>query len=312
MSAKVSAKLSLGPLLFNWPADDWRDFYFRMADEAPVDTVHVGEVVCAKRAPFFQPHLAEVCARLEAAGKEVVHSTLALIMTEAEMAEVRAAAAATATAAAENILIEANDAGTAGLLAGNPHVIGPFVNVYNEGTLAYFAHRGAIRVSLPGELPAASLAALAETAACIPDPVELEVQAFGRLPLALSARCYHARARNLHKDGCQFVCADDRDGLVVRTLDDEPFLAINGTQTLSYRYCNLLGELGKLQAMGIRRFRLSPHDTDMVAVANIYREVIDGALEPGAASERLGVLTGGVPFSNGFFHGTEGVAFDGP
>lgn len=305
MNGKVSAKLSLGPLLFNWPADDWRDFYFRIADEAPVDTVHVGEVVCAKRAPFFQPHLAEVCARLEAAGKELVHSTLALIMTDAEMAEVRAAAAA------ENILIEANDAGSASLLAGKPHVIGPFVNVYNEGTLAYFAHRGAIRVSLPGELPAPSLAALAETAASIADPVELEVQVFGRLPLALSARCYHARARNLHKDGCQFVCADDRDGLVVHTLDDEPFLAINGTQTLSYRYCNLLGELAQLQEMGIRRFRLSPHDTDMVAVANIYREVIDGALEPGAASERLSALTGGVPFSNGFFHGTEGVAFQG-
>ena len=30
-------KLTLGPILFNWEADAWRDFYFRIADEARVD-----------------------------------------------------------------------------------------------------------------------------------------------------------------------------------------------------------------------------------------------------------------------------------
>ena len=41
-----SMKLTLGPNLFNWQPDVWRDFYFRIADEASVDTVAVGEVVC--------------------------------------------------------------------------------------------------------------------------------------------------------------------------------------------------------------------------------------------------------------------------
>ena len=44
--------LTLGTLLHNWPADRRRDFYFRIADEAPVDTVCLGEVVCAKWPKF--------------------------------------------------------------------------------------------------------------------------------------------------------------------------------------------------------------------------------------------------------------------
>lgn len=63
--------LTLGPVLFNWPAERWRDFYARIADEAPVDAVVVGEIVCSKRAPFLAPVMDEVIARLAAAGKEV-------------------------------------------------------------------------------------------------------------------------------------------------------------------------------------------------------------------------------------------------
>ncbi|MCP3056298.1 U32 family peptidase, partial [Aurantimonas sp. LRZ36] len=36
-------RLTLGPVLYNWPADEWSDFYARIADEAPVDRVVVGE-----------------------------------------------------------------------------------------------------------------------------------------------------------------------------------------------------------------------------------------------------------------------------
>lgn len=48
----MSQKLTIGPIQFHWPASVWRDFYFRMADEAPVEKVYIGEVICSKRAPF--------------------------------------------------------------------------------------------------------------------------------------------------------------------------------------------------------------------------------------------------------------------
>ena len=76
--------LTLGPNLFNWAPETWRDFYFRIADEAAVDTVAVGEVVCSKRMPFFDEHLPAVIERLAMAGKQVLVSSLALITLERE------------------------------------------------------------------------------------------------------------------------------------------------------------------------------------------------------------------------------------
>ncbi len=302
MAAKPSqAKLTLGPVLFHWAPETWRDFYLRIADEAPVDSVCVGEVVCSKRVPFFEPVLGDVIERLEAAGKEVVHSTLALIMNEREMDLVRA------LAAGKDLFVEANDISAVSLLSGRRHAVGPYVNVYNEGTLACLARHGATRVSLPGELPAQSIAALARAGG-----PELEVQVFGRLPLAISGRCFHARSRNLNKDGCQYVCGEDPDGMEVETLDGGPFLAVNGTQTLSYTWCNLAGELAELREMGVHRFRLSPQDTDMVAVAHIFRDLLDGRRQPREVVESLAGLAGGTPFSNGFYYGVEGVAFRDP
>ena len=78
------AALTLGPVLFNWQPERWRDFYFRIADEAPVETVYLGEAVCSKRAPLFDEHFEAVAARLEAAGKTVVLSTLAEVFLPAD------------------------------------------------------------------------------------------------------------------------------------------------------------------------------------------------------------------------------------
>ncbi|MBT3237323.1 MAG: U32 family peptidase, partial [Rhodospirillaceae bacterium] len=193
----MNTTLVMGPVLFNWTPEDWRDFHFRMADEADVDVVCVGEVVCSKRAPFFEPYMADVIERLLAADKQVILSTLALIMNKREMKSVRD----TAAIDEDNIIVEANDVSAVALLGGRPHAVGPFVNVYNEGTLAYLARNGARSVCLPVELGMDALGALAKDS-----PAELEVMVFGRLPLAISARCYHARAHGLHKDGCQYVC----------------------------------------------------------------------------------------------------------
>jgi collagenase-like PrtC family protease len=295
MDAK--AKLTLGPVLYNWPAEVKRDFYLRIADEAAVDIVYLGEVVCSKRSSFFEPYVPEVSERLARAGKEVVHSTLALIMNAREMETVRA------LALAPDLRVEANDISGAALLAGRPHVIGPFVNVYNEGTLEVLARNGATRVVLPCELPAESLAVLGRTVG----GTELEVQVFGRLPLALSARCYHARAHDLHKDGCRYICEQDPDGMALETLDGDGFLAVNGTQTLSHSLCCLLRELAALQDLGMGCFRLWPQSVDMVAVAGIFRGVLDGRDDPAEAETRLGELVEIAPFSNGFYHGREGA-----
>jgi collagenase-like PrtC family protease len=294
----MSARLTLGPLLFNWAPERRRDFYFAIADESPFDIVHLGEVVCAKRQMGAEKYLEDAIARLRASGKQVVLSSLALITSRQERQE-----ATQLAGFAEDYLIEANDLSVAARLQGGAFMVGPLVNVYNEGTLATLAGMGAERVCLAAELPAAAIAHLA---GC--DLAEIEAQAFGRLPLAISARCYHARAHELRKDGCRFVCDQDPDGMNVETLDGKKFLTVNGTQTMSYRYLRLLEETLELAAAGVSSFRLWPHSCDMVAVGRIYRDLLDRNLDAEQAAADLDRLLPQAAFANGFLHGREGAA----
>lgn len=300
MSAHAPARLTLGPLLFHWPARKRRDFYLRIADEAPVDSVYLGEVVCSKRESEFAGLHTEVIERLQAAGKEVVLSTLALVTTPAEVAAIRELAGG-------ELLVEANDVAGVQLLAGRPFVVGPYINVFNEGARDFLVGRGAVRIVLPVEMPAKSIAVVAGGAA----RAEYEVQVFGRQPLSVAMRCYHARAHERTKDHCQLVCGLDADGLTARTIDGSDILTVNGTQTLTHGHAVLLAELDALRAAGVRHFRLSPQDVDMVRVATLYREVLDGQRTPGEALAALRALTGDVPFVNGFLHGREGLAWSG-
>ena len=279
MPAGRTPELTLGPVLFNWKPEAWRDFYFRIADEAPVTTVYVGEVICAKRAPLFWPVSAAVIDRLETSGKTVVFSTLAEVMLSQDRRLVKS------VCADGEVLIEANDASALFHLQGRPHHVGPFINVYNEDTLTVLAENGALSVALPAEMPASGIAALAEAA--IATGVAVEVQVFGRMSLALSARCYHARVHGRTRDSCQFACDQDADGLELQTLDGNPFLAINGLQTLSHTCLSLIAELPELRAMGVSRFRLSPQTCDMVEVARIFRSVLDDRIDTTEAEQRL-------------------------
>lgn len=300
--ADQQSELTLGPVLFNWNPERWRDFYFRIADEAPVTTVYLGEVICFKRAPLFDTYLDAVAGRLSAAGKTVVYATLAEVMSKQDRRLVEDVCADSAA------LVEANDGSALLQLRGRPHHIGPFVNTYNEHTLAVLARGGACNICLPAEMPAAAIAALAAEAEKF--GVTLEVQVFGRVSLALSARCYHARAHGRTKDSCKFICENDPDGMPLRTLEDKPFLTVNGVQTMSHDYLNLTGELAELQAMGVTRFRLSPQSGDMVAVAAIFRAVLDRGIDAGEAAARLEAMNFGAPFSNGFYYGKPGHSWN--
>jgi collagenase-like PrtC family protease len=296
-----TSEVTLGPVPFNWAPETWRDFYFRIADEAPVTIVYLGEIICSKRAPLFEPQMEAVATRLQEAGKTVVFSSLTEVMSKLDRKLVDSICDDGA------FMVEANDASALGALRGRPHHIGPYINVYNERTVAVLARSGARNICLPPEMPADSIGKMCVEATSL--GVAIEVQAFGRLPLALSARCYHARAHNRTKDSCQFVCENDPDGMSLRTLDGKPFLAVNGIQTLSHDYLNLIEELADLQAMGVRRFRLSPHSCNMVEVAAIFRAVLDKRIDTQEAETRLAALRLDAPFSNGFYYRKPGYSW---
>jgi collagenase-like PrtC family protease len=288
--------LTLGPLLFNWSPDRWRDFYARIADEAPVERVCVGEVVCSKRLPFIDKLFVPAVERLTRAGKQVFMSSLALPTLLRERRQIDD------LVAVPDVGIEINDLSVLPFLKGRPFAVSPLINVYNEGTVAFLKSAGAVLVCLPPELPLAAIAAMAP----LVTDVTLEVFGFGRVPLAISARCYHARIHDLSKDSCQFICGQDPDGLAVDTLDREHFLAVNGVQTMSFSYADLLGDLGALANAGVSSLRLSPHACDMVKVAQIFRDAADGTCDASEAHRRLALELPDAQFSNGFLHGKPG------
>jgi len=287
--------LTLGPVFFHWPADRLADLYRRVADEAPVDRVHIGEVVCGKRMPFSDPAWPDIIERLERGGKEVVISTLAAPAIVRELRSVE-------ELCTDERMIEINDITALPSRAGRPFVTGPFLNVYNEASAQFLIGRGARTICPPVEL---SLKAIGHMAQACPE-ADFELFAFGRLPLAISGRCYHARLHGLHKDSCQFTCEKDPDGLAVDTLDDQEFLAINGVQTLSNQVQVFLPNPGELASRCVRRLRLSPQTCDMVHVAKTYRALADGTETAEGARFILSCLDLPGTMVDGYVHGKPG------
>jgi collagenase-like PrtC family protease len=297
MEVNATMKISLGPLLYYWPRETVLAFY-RDAAGWPVDTVYLGETVCSRRRELKLADWIGIGEALAAAGKEVVLSTFELIESDADLRAMHAVA--------ENgaFRVEANDMAAVRALSGKgPFVAGPFLNVYNAGTLALLAGLGATRWVAPVELSREGIAAVVAEG---PADVETEIFAYGRLPLAVSARCFTARYNNLTKDHCEFRCIEHPDGLALDTQDGEHFLVLNGVQTQSASVQNLLPVLDEARASGAGVLRLSPQSQYMGDVVAIFQAAATGALGPVAAAARLAPLMPAAS-CDGYWQGMPGI-----
>jgi collagenase-like PrtC family protease len=288
-------QLTLGPVRYHWPKAKQDAFYAAVA-AAPVDVVYLGEAVCSRRHEYRYADWIATAERLAAAGKEVVLSAQVLMESESDLKSLRR------LAANGRFLLEANDMGAVHLLAGHgPFVAGPHLNVYNAPTLAFLAELGAVRWVPPLEMPRTALAAvLAEK----PAGIATEVFAYGRMPLAFSARCFTARHHDLPKDDCQFRCLDHPDGLTLATREGQPFLVLNGIETQSFRVQNLLPELPVMRRLGVDAVRLSPQSERVDEVIACFRAALadDAAAADAAALAPLMI----APPCNGYWHGRPG------
>ena len=292
-------KLSLGPILYLWSREQVIDFYRQVAGW-PLDIVYLGEVVCSKRRLLRLEDWLAIAEELTAAGKEVVLSTLALVEAESELKAMRRIV--------DNgqYLVEANDMAAVQMAAGKaPFVAGPHLNLYNCESLALMHQAGARRWVMPVELSRDTLQVLLDGCS---SQMETEVVAYGRLPLAFSARCFTARNAGLPKDDCQLRCGDDADGLVMRTQEEQGFLTINGIQTQSATTACLLDALPEMAAMGVDVLRLSPQSHHMAEVVEIFYEVRDGELSIEAGLDALRRIACGE-LSNGFWYGQPGMCW---
>ena len=291
-------KLALGPLLYYWPRQQVFDFYEAIA-ATPVDIVYLGETVCARRHELRVQDWADIAKKLAAAGKQAILGTQTLIESESDLKTLRRVVDET------GFLIEANDMGAVRLLsaAKRAFVAGPFLNIFNGATLNLMAKLGATRWVMPVEM---SADALRELQAHRPAGLETEVFAYGRLPLAFSARCFTARHFNLQKDDCQFKCLEFPDGLLIKTREGEEFLTLNGIQTQSSKVYNLIGEVDALRELGVDVLRISPQSQHTTELLGVFRARLDGALDVPAARSSMAALEVAAP-CNGFWYGKPGL-----
>ena len=277
-------KLSLGPLQYFWPRERTLAFY-REAAGWPVDVFYLGETVCSKRRELGTRDWIALADELAAAGKEVVLSSLALVEAESELNAIQR------MIAHGGFWIEANDLTAVQLCReqGLPFVAGPGLNIYNHVTLAMLVEDG-LRRWVPGVEQDHGqvddlLAAHAAQGQALP---ELELIAWGRLPLSYSARCFTARALDVPKDACGFRCIEHPDGLPLATREGTPFLRINGIQVLGEEITDLGPELPALRALGVGLLRLYPQAAGMREVV----EHFDLARNSPLAPPRRGAVNG--------------------
>lgn len=266
-------RLALGPPQYFWPRERTLAFY-REALTWPLDVVYLGETVCSKRRELRLADWLQIGDEFAQAGVQVVLSSLALLEAESELAQLRR------LVGNGRFMIEANDIAAVQLARelGVPFVGGPSLNIYNVGSVRMLVSDGMQRLALGVELGRDWLGELRAAAAAegfaLPP---IEAIAWGRLPLAWSARCFTARALNLGKDDCGFRCIDYPDGLKLATREGQDFLTINGIQVQSFEVCDLAPVISELLDAGIDTLRLYPQQHDMPRVIARFRRALEGA-----------------------------------
>ena len=288
--------ITLAPIPFYWPRDVVFEFY-QQIKRLPVDRVCLGETICSKRRELRFEDWLEIGNMLAESGKEVVMSTLALLEAESEIRYLKS------VCSQSDFMVEANDLAAVETLhaLAKPIIGGPFLNIYNAYTLKLLVEDGLTDWTLPVELGKADLQEMLDQIKQQNIKVKTELMVHGYLPLALSARCFTARALGRPKDICKRICIDYPVGIDVDSQEDQRLFNLNGIQTLSGQVMDLLDQMPEIQALNVDSIRICPGQYDMSEIIRAYDQAIRGTLLPNKPSIDATIC-------NGYWYGREGMS----
>jgi len=232
-------KYSFGNIQYYWPQQIVFDFYKNVIN-SPANIVYLGESVCSKRSELKNQHWLELAKDIQAAGKQPILSTMALLVSKAEILNIRR------SIESGNLLVEANDMGAVHVAQELklPFVAGQALNCYNAQTLLFLEKLGMTRWVVPVEIGFEKLNLILNE---LPHRTfEVEVMAYGHQALAYSSRCFTARHEGREKDKCERCCLNYPEGLNVNSQEDQQLFKFNGVQTQAGRCLNLRNNLPQL------------------------------------------------------------------
>ncbi|RJQ51731.1 MAG: hypothetical protein C4521_11685 [Actinobacteria bacterium] len=265
--------LSLGAAPGNWSDSGQLSLYKWAAARSYIDRLYVGELSCTKRLPSAS--LVEEVARMaEAAGKEAVLVTPAVLVREEE---IDAVSALMDVAPA----VEANNLAVVSLwrerFAGKPLLAGAYLDVYNAPAAGFLAGLGLSSISCPVDI---ELPLLSELSQATGEPLEVSV---GRPALAFSWRCYTCRAAGVDQRECGLVCRRRRE-LALHTLEGEPVWRANGKAVYPHRAYLPEGYLTRMAQSGVGRLRIEPE----ASTVEEARELVEGIAARVVGKDRVG------------------------
>ena len=182
----------------------------------------------------------------------------------------------------------------------DPSCIGPHINVYSRGGAGRADRRSARCAGCrrwncrwTPSLPAIRG----------PATVDTEVFAFGRLPLAFSARCFTARHHRLNKDECDFRCRDDPDGMLLADAARASPSSCSTASRRNRRPCNACSAgAASWRRPACARLRLSPTAPRLRSRRRRVRRVFNADADAaGGVQELVALGLPGVPV-DGYAH----------
>ncbi len=285
-------QFSLGPLLYYWPQKDVEHFY-QTCIQSEADIIYLGETVCSKRREMRLNDWMYIAKNLAYNGKQVVLSTMALLEAPSEVSVMKKYI--------DNgeFLIEANDVSAIQLAHEKnlPFIAGAALNLYNAQALQVMVKKGMTRWCMPVELSRDWLKKIIEQTQHlnIRQHFEVEVFAYGHLPLAYSARCFSARAEKKPKDKCETCCINYPQGIKVKSQEDQMVFTLNGIQTQSGYCYDLHHELDSMAGL-VDIVRISPEDNQAIRVLERFKHGEKSPLKPHQC--------------NGYWYQIEGMALN--